>query len=437
MRAVSKQQAQQWRLRTALARQRGFIINPYAFGASGFTNPISRNWNDGLTTNQTLFGAGSPSHSAASNAYILTPTGGTGEVGSRFDGVTSFQDGEFSVTISDLTASKLGGIVFRQGAWASADGEYAYLLYISDGGIALNKGKNGTGAGSPAGLGSVLTSVGVSNVLKFYVDGADITAAVGSAELMLRDATFSAAGGIGLYAIGGAITFDNFTADWTTPYTDANYANVVSRLKFDGSNGSTTFTDEKSKTWTASGGAQIATAQFRFGGASLRVDGTGDYISTPDHADFDFGSGDFTVEGWLRADTTSGTGVVIAKHASGTGPFMVYRNGTTLELYASSNGTTWNLVSAAALGTISTNTWYHWAICRSGTNIRAFLNGVVGSTTGVSTSALVSNSTAVTIGSWSGAALEFAGYIDDVRITKGVGRYTAAFTRPRRPFPVV
>ncbi|MDI6787615.1 MAG: hypothetical protein QME51_04520, partial [Planctomycetota bacterium] len=67
-------------------------------------------------------------------------------------------------------------------------------------------------------------------------------------------------------------------------------------LHFDGTDASTTFIDESGKIWTRYGNAQIDTAQSKFGGASGLFDGAGDYITTPDHNDFNLGSGNFTVD---------------------------------------------------------------------------------------------------------------------------------------------
>src|SRR5690606_11367203 len=83
--------------------------------------------------------------------------------------------------------------------------------------------------------------------------------------------------------------------------TDPHWANVVSLLHFDGSNSSTTITDETGTSWTAYDGAAISTAQSVFGGASAFLDGGSDTIRhTSDQPDFDFGSGDFTIECRIR-----------------------------------------------------------------------------------------------------------------------------------------
>ena len=66
---------------------------------------------------------------------------------------------------------------------------------------------------------------------------------------------------------------------------------TVALLHMDGADTSTTFTDESGKTWTANGNAQIDTAQSVFGGASGLFDGTGDYLSASDHADWQLDGG--------------------------------------------------------------------------------------------------------------------------------------------------
>jgi hypothetical protein len=79
---------------------------------------------------------------------------------------------------------------------------------------------------------------------------------------------------------------------------------TIALLHMDGSNTSTTFTDESGKTWGATGNAQISTAQSEFGGSSAIFDGTGDYINTTNSSDFNFASGDFTIDFWFRSSST-------------------------------------------------------------------------------------------------------------------------------------
>ena len=93
---------------------------------------------------------------------------------------------------------------------------------------------------------------------------------------------------------------------------DDSYTKVL--LHMNGTDASTTFTDESGKTWTANGNAQIDTASYKFATGSGLFDGGGDYIDTPDNADFNFGSGDFTIDLQMRRNSSG----VITKFAGQT-----------------------------------------------------------------------------------------------------------------------
>ena len=172
-------------------------------------------------------------------------------------------------------------------------------------------------------------------------------------------------------------------------------------------------------------------------GGSGYFDGSGDYLTVPDNATFNFGSNDFTIEMWVyptavgQANLTllyakpngSGySGIIVGQAVSGYGAV----------LYASSSGTSWDLASGASIGTMIPNAWNHIVVSRSGTNIRGFLNGTVESTTAVSTTALVSTTGTVSIGSSNGTASTYAtGYISGLRVLNGTG-YTS-ITIPTSP----
>lgn len=214
---------------------------------------------------------------------------------------------------------------------------------------------------------------------------------------------------------------------------------TVSLLHFDGSNGSTTFTDQTGKTWAPSGNAQISTAQSMFGGASGLFDGSGDFISTPSHADFNFGAGNFTIECWVRPTNFGNYRVIAAKRASGSvvAPFCIQFNtgGNNSRLFVSFslNGSTWALQLSSGTS-MSSATWYHVAVVRNGTTVTVYQNGV-SVASGTLTGELMTNANAVTVGADGDGATGFNGYIDEMRVSKGVARYTAAFTPPSAPFP--
>ena len=211
---------------------------------------------------------------------------------------------------------------------------------------------------------------------------------------------------------------------------DPYWANVVAMLPMDGTNGSTTFTDVKGHTFTASGNAQIDTTQSKFGGASGLFDGTGDLVSSANHADWDVGSGDFTIECWVRPAAISTTRNIATKRAdsSGYAPFLIYidtsgKAGFTL----STSGSGWNVNILSVAAMYTAGTWAHVAMCRQSSNVYCWVNGVSAGT-GSASGAVMTNTQPLCIGANGDATQSFNGNIDDFRITKGVARYTSSFT---------
>lgn len=207
---------------------------------------------------------------------------------------------------------------------------------------------------------------------------------------------------------------------------DPDFANVSLLLPLNGTDGSTSFPDESNNAFTLTGfgNAQIDTAQSKWGGSSLLLDGSGDYLSVPDNAAFDFGTGDFTIEFWLRWNSLSnyqtiyshglvGSGDLLIAAQAGTGRFGVALSGAAI------------FTESDALGT---GVWGFYQFVRSGTTVRLYRDGVQKGT-GTSGANLGSTSS-VLIGSRPDG-FQFNGWVQDVRITKGVARAnvvpTAAF----------
>lgn len=213
---------------------------------------------------------------------------------------------------------------------------------------------------------------------------------------------------------------------------DASFTNVSLLLHMDGSNGSTTFTDNSlnALTVTANGNAQISTAQSKFGGSSGLFDGTGDYLSIAHNAALSIESGDFTIESWVyRAASGLLHNVVnkrIATPASGHGWRVNADN--TLQLFFTGGS------SITSTSTVPSGVWTHIAVTRSGNTVRQFINGTIDATTATFSDG-TSNTQQFRVGIDQDAVAGFNGYIDDLRITKGAARYTASFTPPVNPFP--
>jgi hypothetical protein len=224
--------------------------------------------------------------------------------------------------------------------------------------------------------------------------------------------------------------------------TDPYYANVVALLHFDGTDGSTTFTDQKGHTFSAAGNAQLDTAQSKFGGASLLLDGSGDYISSVDNADWELGSGDHTIELWVRWNSLPGAATIssfVTKFSGTTHAifFGLYNNaGNKLLWDADDDNAGGQAVDIQGAWSPSTNTWYHVAASRiSGvTEIYADGNRIATASDSIT---YHNNANALIIGaSNSGANNQLNGWIDELRITKGVGRYTGTtLAIPTSAFP--
>jgi hypothetical protein len=213
-----------------------------------------------------------------------------------------------------------------------------------------------------------------------------------------------------------------------------------SLLHFDGANASTTFLDESGKTWTRYGDAQISTAQKKFGPSSALFNGNGDYITTPSHADFDFGAGNFTIDFWVRSIRSSTNQCWLCKASNGDvkAPFNVYQEAGSysLKFYSAENSSTWGIAWGVVMGTLTQNVWAHVAFARSGTSLYLFVNGVIGNTVVIGTKTLMVNTDTVRLGS-DGSLYPSAGSIDELRFSKGIARWTSDFSSnlPTFPYP--
>lgn len=224
-------------------------------------------------------------------------------------------------------------------------------------------------------------------------------------------------------------------------------------LHADGTDAATTFTDSGTTvhTVTAVNDAQIDTAQYKFGTASGLFDGTGDHLTIPDHADWNFGSDSFTIDFWIRF------AAIPVQTADQTYLFTFYTSATD---YASFGLTfitpdyflrftetrtgvgdigphDWDLGATPTL-----NQWYHIALVRNVNSWQAYLDGVALDSP-ITESGTLPNQTGLLwigehpdgYGGATGGAVE--GWMDEIRISKGIVRWTADFTPPTQEYPFV
>jgi hypothetical protein len=215
--------------------------------------------------------------------------------------------------------------------------------------------------------------------------------------------------------MGGFLNVDN--QGQTDPYLN----DVVLYLKGDGANNSTNIVDSSPnpKTITVFGDTKISTTQSKYGGSSIYFDGIGDYLEVIQPSLFSF-PGDFTIECWFWTSIATGDQCLLNINS--------YQNGVLMR--PSSTG---GLIYAQGLviyppGNPSLSTWHHLTISRQGTSVYSFLDGVATTTKTIS-GTVNTGTSAVKIGSPNAGqfSIDFNGYIDSLRITKGTARYTANF----------
>jgi hypothetical protein len=218
-----------------------------------------------------------------------------------------------------------------------------------------------------------------------------------------------------------------------------------SLLHFNGADGGTVFTDESAKVWTAKGNAQLDTAQRKLGVASGLFDGSGDYITTADHADWwlDDGSASnkWTIDFWVRfaADPNATAMGIVEQYQSSSEFWGLYYASSLDDLYFQIRTGGANIVTAysnkAGGMAVGTGIWYHMAVVRNGTAGYAFyLNGSAWGTA-LDDSPMPNFTGTVNIGQFA-TGNNLNGWLDEFRVSKGVARWTTSFTPPNNEYGV-
>ena len=366
-------------------------------------------------------------------------------------------------TIEDITISGFyTGYAFKfaPGFTVSGNNRSPYIRNISvitQGSVTsaadlrgFDAGDAGRGAyidGSVAGATSLEATM-LFHSATFITPGVDaITITNGARVEWLNSFTYFANRGI--YAVDGvtglrgtgqtAVRVDGLTgtiADGNTfTYYDTDGTTVLATGTIDGVDddgkfyvngnltGLETAGERGGKTVTRYNNPVTDTSIKKFGTSSLQLDGVEDYIGVASNNDFGFGTGDFTVEAFVYKTADTGQEAIFdfrAGAAVDTAVTIGVRNTNKLYLYV--NGS-YQIDSASAL---NLSAWNHIAYSRTGTTGRLFLNGVsVGSWTDNTDYGLAKP---LIIGAgYTGSFTFWTGHIDEVRISKGIARYTANF----------
>ena len=202
-----------------------------------------------------------------------------------------------------------------------------------------------------------------------------------------------------------------------------------------------------SLTFSASDGVNVTTSSasaftlsFLPSGSTF-FDGTNDYLTTPISSDFEFGTGDFTVEMWIKPDFNTSTNQTHGDYIWEVGPnqyvSMQINNGN---LTAADYNT--GVLVTQAIGNIN-GTWHHIALTRESQTYKMWYDGSLSGSNSSSTwdikDYLSAGGLKFHIGNhtYYGGNYEFHGYISNVRVIKGTAIYTSAFTVPTSPLSAI
>ena len=165
-------------------------------------------------------------------------------------------------------------------------------------------------------------------------------------------------------------------------------------------------------------------------------DGTGDHLESADHADYSFGTNDFTIEFYVYPREFVNYDALVMKYAgapsnsswwtstNSSGHILFYLYYGSSEVGITTSGTGMNL-----------NAWNHVACVRDGSTARVYINGVQVGTGNIGTNSLNDSATALRIGEDSQGSYDLNGVMSNVRIINGTCLYTngTTFTVPSTP----
>jgi Concanavalin A-like lectin/glucanases superfamily len=244
--------------------------------------------------------------------------------------------------------------------------------------------------------------------------------------------------GVGLAGFLDELRFSNiarYKSNFTPPIAPyASDGNTNLLMHCEGINGATTFPDSSGSghgNATVAGTAQVSTAQAKFGTGAAMFDGSTAWLSYPNSADWEFASGDWTIDWWEYRTAAAVGSVALARDQTSAyvGWLLGYTDGTNSLMYMSSNGSAWDIASGQSLGALELNSWHHFAVVRKSNNFYGFRDGVQQSGW-QSSAAIRANANPLAIGRYNAY---FSGYLDEIRVSKGRARWTADFT-PTGPY---
>jgi hypothetical protein len=358
------------------------------------------------------------------NDYIQGPT----------DADFAFGTGDFTVEawvyVTNLTAPSYGGPLFETREVNAATTGFCIHLKTNGEFDIYTNASLASGGSITANTWHHLAVVRNSGVAKGYLDGVEVWSVSFTNNLTQN-----------LSRIGSNIPLNNYLYGYisnfrvvkgTAVYTSAFTPPTAPLTAISGTSLLCNFTNAGIYDGTGRnvletvGDAQVDTAVKKYGTGSMQFDGTGDYLQTSNGTPL--GSGDFTIEGWVNFNSVSQDSVVSTREAAGSSStgvlFAAYQS--KLQVFIAGS---FRLTSTT---TLSTGIWYHVAMVRDGGTSTLYVNGVAEDTYADSNNY---TSSRIDVGGDISNSYNLDGYIDDLRITKGVARYTDNFTPPAAKLP--
>lgn len=214
---------------------------------------------------------------------------------------------------------------------------------------------------------------------------------------------------------------------------DPYWGNVIFASRMDGYAGSYCSDLTGRHTISTQGVTATVTPPYAGRTTALRV---GNGITATTNCEDSFGGGDFTVECWLRVDAAANQCAVTGLES--TACWQIWLDASNIYFTMSSNGSTWDISNFVAIKTsYAINTWYYVAVSKNGSTLRCYANGVLGSSStpgaGCNRISTISNAATMAIGHYNNS-YTMNGYMADLRITKGVGRYPTTGPNPTESF---
>lgn len=283
----------------------------------------------------------------------------------------------------------------------------------------------------PAGSSGTSTST-LAAVTDLVTTATAGTLPVATGSVVIADATAPTLGEVLKYAVEIEAkletTLSRLRSFGVITANDPNFSSVSLLLHMDGANSSTTFVDTSpiAHTVTAHNGAAITTSNSRFGAGAFLGNGTGSRLVIPSSASLAFGTGEFTIEAFINFIPTGNAQFIFSQRLTG-GFSLVVLADNRLSLITPDV----NTITEPQISMVQGN-WYHVAATRLAGVCRIFVNGLLMGTNSNSENG-AQNVSIVGAGSTTSTS-SFNGRLDDLRITKGVARYSQSFSPPTEPF---